>query len=225
MQPRLSFEGARCRVAMNFRLRLRMPSRQCPTVPQIMNRILRVALAGIVVFCCNSARAQNQRPVSTASPSDVGQANMSLVAASPAEIKTVLVKDTGLMVELKRWVAKDATDHGQIIAESDLTDDAIFNRLETDVQFRSAATQLLQRYGYLVPKINPDSAAGKEQELLIAERVKWIAQQEEEARTQERTKTEQSLQQARSCAQGNSSDCLAPQQASGSVGQTSRPVQ
>ncbi len=44
---------------------------------------------------------------------------MALVGASAAEVKTVLVKDPGLMVELKRWVAKDATDHGQIIAETD----------------------------------------------------------------------------------------------------------
>ena len=84
------------------------------------------------------------------------------------------------MVELKRWVAKDATSQGQIISETDLTDDAIFDRLQADVQFRSIATQLVQRYGYLVPQVNPDSAAGKEQELLVKERVKWIAQNEEE---------------------------------------------
>ena len=147
---------------------------------------------------------------------------MSQVAASPAEIKTVLVKDTGLMVELKRWVAKDATDHGQIISEADLTDDAIFNRLETDVMFRSIATQFLQRYGYLVPKVNPDSAAGKEQELLIAERVKWIAQQEEDMRTQERAKAEQASQQARACSQTQIElrrIVLASRQGSGSSGQ------
>ena len=142
---------------MNLQRILIMQLRQCETAPRIMNRILYVALAGIIVLCCNSAFAQSQRPIPTASSSDVGQANMSLVAAAPEEIKMVLVKDTGLLVELKRWVAKDATDHGQIIAESDLTNDAIFNRLETDVQFRSVATQLLQRYGYLVPKVNPDS--------------------------------------------------------------------
>src|SRR5215831_11479251 len=59
--------------------------------------------------------------------SDLAQQNMSLVAASPADIKAVLVSDPGLMVELKRWVAKNATDHGQIISESDLTNDAIFD--------------------------------------------------------------------------------------------------
>jgi len=110
----------------------------------------------------------------------LGRENLSRVAASPADIKTILVKDTGLMVELKRWVAKDATSQGQIISEADLTDDAIFDRLQADVQFRSIATLLLQRYGYLVPQVNPDSAAAKEHDLLVKERVKWIAQNEEE---------------------------------------------
>jgi protein involved in polysaccharide export with SLBB domain len=124
---------------------------------------------------------ERQRPVIPTS--DLGRENMSRVAASAADIKTILVKDTGLMVELKRWVAKDATSQGQIISETDLTDDAIFDRLQADVQFRSIATQLVQRYGYLVPQVNPDSAAGKEQDLLVKERVKWIAQNEEEEAT------------------------------------------
>ena len=87
-------------------------------------------------------------------------------------------------MELKRWVAKDATSHGQIISDTDLSDETIFDRLQSDVQFRSVATQLVQRYGYLVPQVNPDSAAGKEQELLAKERVKLIAQSEQEESTQ-----------------------------------------
>jgi protein involved in polysaccharide export with SLBB domain len=176
--------------------------------------------AAAFIFVCDAASAQNQRP--TPRPvSELRQENMSLVAASAADIKTVLVKDTGLMVELKRWVAKDATDHGQIIDESDLTDDAIFTRLEADVQFRSVATLLVQRYGYLVPKINPESAAGKEQQLLIEERVKWLAQSEEEARVQERQKTEEALQRARLCAQTqrSESDCAELEQRQGSTGE------
>src|SRR5580693_138638 len=136
-----------------------------------------------VLFLYGTAmRAQEaqdrQRPVMPSS--ELGRENLSRVAASAAEIKTILVKDTGLMVELKRWVAKDATSQGQIINEADLTDDAIFDRLQMDVQFRSVATQLVQRYGYLVPQLNPDSAAGKEQELLVKERAKLIAQNEQE---------------------------------------------
>ena len=185
-----------------------------------MNKISSVVLTAIIlILCCDVVSAQNQPSPQMAPLSDVGQSNMSLVAASSADIKTVLVKDVGLMVELKRWVAKDATDHGQIVSETDLTDDAIFSRLETDVQFRSIATQLVQRYGYLVPKVNPDSVAGKEQDLLIAERVKWITQQEEEDRAQERAKAAQSLQQARLCDSIDASDCATRQQGTGAPGQ------
>ncbi len=164
-----------------------------------------VVLCGAVLLC-SALKAQNQR-FAAADVSELGQDNMRLVSASPAEIKTVLGEDLGLMVELKRWVAKDATNHGQIVGEAELTDDAIYNRVESDVQFRAIATQLVQRYGYLSPKVNPQSAAGKEQELLIAERAKWIAQDEEEARTQERAKAEENLQQARACAAANGSSC------------------
>ena len=93
---------------------------------------------------------------------------------------------------------------------------------KSDVKFRSIATQLLQRYGYLVPKMNPNSEAGKEQELLIAERAKWIAQQEEEERAQERAKAEQALQQARACGQTQAqvvTDCSGQQQGLGTSGQ------
>ena len=136
---------------------------------KIRNTKMRVFCALAVLFLCSAGiraqeREDRQRPAIPSS--ELGRENLSRVAASPADIKTILVKDTGLMVELKRWVAKDATSQGQIISEADLTDDAIFDRLQADVQFRSIATLLLQRYGYLVPQVNPDSAAAKEHDLL-----------------------------------------------------------
>ena len=84
------------------------------------------------------------------------------MAASADQLKEVLVKDVGILVELKRWVAKEATDNGQIVEDSSLTDQTIFDRLEGDITFRSVATRLVQRYGYLRPIINPDSEVGKE---------------------------------------------------------------
>jgi len=66
------------------------------------------------------------------------------------------------MVELKRWVAKEATENGQVVEDSSLTDQAIFERLEQDVAFRSVATRLLQRYGYLMPTPNPESDFAKQ---------------------------------------------------------------
>jgi protein involved in polysaccharide export with SLBB domain len=138
-----------------------------------------VLFAAVCLFQVVAGSAQNQRS-EPAGSSDLGRQNLSYVAASVADLKTILIKDPGLMVELKRWVARDATEHGQVISDSDLTNSAIFERMETDSQFRSIATTLVQRYGYLLPKVDPDSELGKERELLMQERSKWLAQNQEE---------------------------------------------
>jgi len=154
-----------------------------------------------------AAQSQGQRAETNARMSQLARDNLSLVAASAAQIKSVLVRDPGLMVELKEWVADDATEHGQLVEESDLTDDAIFDRLETDVKFRSVATRLLQHYGYLVPSVNPTSEMGREQALMIEERVKWVAQEDEEARAQQATQEQRALQMAQACEAQSGSNC------------------
>ena len=126
--------------------------------------------------------------------SELTQQNLSHAAASTAQIRAVLGGDPGLLVDLKRWIARDAANHGQIVRDEDLSDDAIFERLETDVQFRAIATSLLQQYGYLVPQVNPNSEQGKQQALLVQERTKWIAQREEEELAQARQMSFQNMQ-------------------------------
>lgn len=118
--------------------------------------------------------------------SELDRQNMARVAASVGQLVMILHRDPGLMVELKRWIAKDATEHGQLIADADLTDEAIFDRLENDVTFRSLATTLVQKYGYIKPTVNPESPMGQEQQFLIRERAKWIAQGEEASRARSR---------------------------------------
>ena len=54
----------------------------------------------------------------------------------------------------------------------------IFSRLVTDTQFRAVATRLLERYGYLVPKINPESDAGEERRLVLQARANQLAQEQ-----------------------------------------------
>src|SRR5712692_750157 len=124
-------------------------------------------------------------PYRTAEPSDLAKDNLNRVAASAAQIQGVLLKDAGLLVELKRWVAKEASNNGQVVEDSDLTDQAVFDRLASDVAFRSVATRLLQRYGYLQPAVNPDSDLGKEQDLVLKERARRLVQIEsqEDARS------------------------------------------
>src|SRR5437868_5860548 len=109
------------------------------------------------------------------------------------------------MVELKRWVAKDASDNGQVVADDDLTDAAVYDRLNNDVKFRSIATRLVQKYGYLRPSINPESDMGKEQELVLKERARRLVQiegQEDGAALQVQT-TKQRNQANEPCRTGN----------------------
>src|SRR5579863_7938024 len=142
----------------------------------------------LALLCCSPAFAQQQgdlqRRTSETGRRENGveqipeltKQNLDRVAASAIEIRSVLVKDAGLMVELKRWVAKEASDNGQIVEDASLTNQAIFERLQQDVAFRSVATRLLQRYGYLLPTAIPDSDYAKEKELVLKERARRLVQ-------------------------------------------------
>ena len=134
---------------------------------------------------------------------DIATENLSFVAGPADQIQKILREDPGLMVELKRWVARDAAMHDQIVSEPDLSDQAIFDRLDSDVKFRSIATLLLQRYGYLLPTVNPKSELAKERELLVQERSKWLAQDSEMARQ----KALQATQQRQTCDPQSDRNC------------------
>ncbi len=149
------------------------------------------ALAGVgcvVALLANGlfAQTRQQKPISQ---SQLARDNMAHVAANTEQLALILHRDAGLMVEVKRWIAKDATDHGQLITENDLSEDVIFDRLQMDIAFRSVVTDIVQKYGYLLPEVNPDSPLAKQQDLLLQERVKWIS--EEEAADREKYKSEQ----------------------------------
>ncbi len=184
--------------------------------------------AVVMMACCAALGAQQevstQRNVATAQKPanansfELERQNSERVAASTQQIREVLVKDPGLLVELKRWVSKEATSNGQIVADEDLTDQAIFERLEEDVIFRSVATRLVQRYGYLLPGVNPDSDLGKQQELVLKERARRLVQieEQEDADSLRGTRDEQSpdsVQRAKTCDPSSEMDCTrnAPQ--------------
>ncbi len=181
-------------------MRMRRPAILC------INASIAIAMLAGAGVCAAQGRPQSQpqsQPSRTA-PQDVPAAsrqvmselakdNLDRVAASPAELKAVLLQDAGLLVELKRWIAKEASDNGQVIADNDLTDAAVYQRLADDVKFRSIATRLVQKYGYLKPSLNPDSDLGKQQEFLLKERAKEmvrIESQEVQQRTQLETTNE-----------------------------------
>jgi protein involved in polysaccharide export with SLBB domain len=178
----------------------------------------------LALLCCAPTLAQlqgdRQRRTSETGRSEYGlgqapdltQENQGRVAASAVQIRSVLVKDEGLMVELKRWVAKEATDNGQVVEDSNLADQAIFERLEQDVAFRSVATRLLQRYGYLMPTPNPDSDFAKQKELVFKERARRLVQIESQEDTESLRpqKNDRDLERTATCDPRRDEDC--PQQ-------------
>lgn len=125
----------------------------------------------------NSAPSDSPNP-QRSEVSELSRENDNHVAASVGEIKDALVGNPGLVVEMKRLIAKEASDNGQIVNDDDLTNEAVYERLEWDLKFRAMATRLLQRYGYLLPEVNPQSQAGKEQEFVLKERARHLVQVE-----------------------------------------------
>lgn len=145
----------------------------------------------------------------TAGLSELAKDNLNRVAASSVQIKAVLVKDAGLLVELKQWVAKEATDNGQVVEDSTLSDQAIFDRLDRDVAFRSVATRLLQRYGYLMPSTNPDSSFAKAEDFVLKERARRLVQieaQEDSESLRPDTK-DQEMERTTACDPHEAGDC------------------
>src|ERR1700683_989285 len=108
-------------------------------------------------------------------PSDIVSDNLDKAAATADQILEVVRKEVGLMVEFKRLLARDAGTSGQILEEADLTDVAVAERLRSDLRARVLATRLLQRYGFLTPRLNPDSDKGAEQKLVQQERAQMLA--------------------------------------------------
>jgi protein involved in polysaccharide export with SLBB domain len=151
--------------------------------------------------------------LSSADP--VAAQNLNLVAASTSQIRIVLAENPGLMIELKRLLAERATRLGQILTADDLTDEALYAKLNSDLPFRAAATRLLQRYGYLVPAVNPKSELGEERQILVQERALQLARLEQQA---EATPAAQSLS---ACTPQQTSGCVASGASSAAGGQPS----
>jgi polysaccharide biosynthesis/export protein len=155
-------------------------------------------LAFAILFCAPAFAQQAAAPQRsgldtpahiTAHPPDIISDNLDRVAASADQILEVVNKEPGLMVELKRLLAQDAGVSGQILEESDLTDVAVAERLRSDLRARVLATRLLQRYGYLVPRLNPDSDLEAEQKLVRQERAQMLARAAERRDTLGETST------------------------------------
>src|SRR5260370_42103822 len=80
-----------------------------------------------------------------ADASDLANDNFNHVAASAIQIRTVLLKDAGLLVEMKRRMPKEATDSGQVVEDTTHTDQANFIRLALAVALPTITSHMLPR--------------------------------------------------------------------------------
>ena len=129
-----------------------------------------VLACSLAASLSGTARSAQEQGAPTRAAADIVSDNLDRVAATAEQILGVLNKDSGLMVEFKRLLAEDAGNSGQILEESDLSEVTISERLRQDLRTRVLATRLLRRYGYLVPKLNPDSELAAEHNLAMHER-------------------------------------------------------
>src|SRR5712664_1926910 len=179
-----------------------------------------IGLLALPLLFCSQGYAQRQTQGSAAQGSatetparvplhspDIILDNLDKAAASADQILEVVNKEAGLMVELKRLLAQDAGASGQILEEADLTDGAVAERLHSDLRARVLATRLLQRYGYLVPRLNPDSDLGAEQRLVRQERAQMLARAAERRDTVGETTT---TGRNAGCDPRSSSECAVP---------------
>ena len=146
---------------------------------------------------------------------DQDPGSRSRVAAPVEQIRAVLTKDPGLLVELERVVEKEAISKGQLVEDSDLTEQAVFDRLDEDAALRATATRLLQRYGYLLPNVNPDSEMAKQQDLVLKERARRIVQIEaqedaESMQLQKHVEDSPELANTGKCDDRSDSNCREP---------------
>ena len=148
------------------------------------------------------------------SSSDLVSENLSRVAATADQILAAVNKDSGLMVELKAIYAQEAGLHGQVLEEKDLTDAAVESRLRQDLRLRMLATKLLQRYGYLLPRINPDSDMAEERMLYMRQK----AADMQRAATRQDFAGQLPLAQAAGCDPRAELSCLAGQSGAMGVG-------
>ena len=122
----------------------------------------------------NGSETQKRIPQMSRRGSGIVADNLEHVAATTGQILEIVNRDAGLMVELKRKLAEDAGESGQILEESDLSESAVAQRLAEDLRSRVLATRLLQKYGYLLPKVNPDSDLAAEHNLAIRARAQQL---------------------------------------------------
>src|SRR3984885_5776068 len=98
------------------------------------------------------------------------------VSLSAEKLITLLQKETGLLLEVKKLLVRKAFEQGRILESADLTDEALFRLLREDENIRVLATQEVSKRLYI--RALP---TGEERRRESAMRVRSIPAQEGES--------------------------------------------
>src|SRR5580698_948551 len=71
------------------------------------------------------------------------------VSLSAEKLISLLQKETGLLLEVKKLLVRKAFEQGRILDSKDLTDDALFRLLREDENIRVLATQEVMKRRYI----------------------------------------------------------------------------
>ena len=87
--------------------------------------------------------------VSDDSGSQAEQQAEETVSLSAEKLITLLQKETGLLLEVKKLLVRKAFEQGRILESRDLTDEALFRLLREDENIRVLVTQEVSRRRYI----------------------------------------------------------------------------
>ncbi len=145
--------------------------------------VLLVAVTGSVSSSAQTRVSESPKSAIEVTQSRAQREAEQLVSLSAEQITSILRKETGLLLQVKKLLVRKAYEQGRILDPQDLTDDALFRLVREDVNIRVLITREIEDRYYVRAK-----PSGQEQDV--------VARQERELlRTETQTREQSSLRE------------------------------
>jgi protein involved in polysaccharide export with SLBB domain len=138
---------------------------------------------GVCLWQCGEAYSQVKRPVNSKDRAEREAEQM--VSLSAAAIQQILVREPGLLLEVKKALVRKAYEQGRLLDPVDLTDDTLFALLQEDNNVRILATREIEARKYIRAKPKTDETRQNQEDELRQ------SQEDERRQNQERAPVRQ----------------------------------
>jgi protein involved in polysaccharide export with SLBB domain len=115
---------------------------------------------GVCLWQCGEAYGQVKRPANSKDRAE--QQAEQMVSLSAAAIQQILVREPGLLLEVKKALVRKAYEQGRLLDPVDLTDETLFALLREDNNVRILATREIETRGYIQAKPKSDESRQKQ---------------------------------------------------------------